>query len=131
VASIIHEFTVGADVESAWAALSDVSRVNQLITFLGPVRVDGDVRIVDMGEFAIKELIVDVDPGRRRVAYSIQQSPYELIHHHSVMQILPPAPGEPGARMVWSLDVKPDATAEVMAPGVADAVEAIKKSLSA
>ncbi|MDG4800219.1 SRPBCC family protein [Micromonospora sp. WMMD980] len=130
MASIIHEFAVGADVESAWAALSDVARVNQLITFLGPVTVDGDVRTVDMGEFTIKELVVDVDPKTRRVAYSIQQSPYQLTHHHSIMQILAPESGGSGSRMMWSIDVKPDATADVMAPGVLDAIETIKKSLA-
>ncbi|MFK3982417.1 SRPBCC family protein [Micromonospora sp. NPDC050397] len=130
MASITHDFAVEASVDKAWKALSDVGAVNQLITFLGPVTVDGDVRTVDMGEFLIKELIVAVDPEQRRVAYSIKESPYELEHHHSSMQILPAADAADGCRMVWTIDVKPDATADEMAPGVVNAVEAIRKALA-
>jgi carbon monoxide dehydrogenase subunit G len=131
MASIVHEFTVDASVERAWEALSDVGAVDKLITFLGPVTVDGDTRTVDMGEFGlIEELIVAVDAEHRRVAYSIQKSPYDMTYHHSSMQILPPERESGRTRMVWILDLKPDSLAEAMAPGVADAVAAIQKSLA-
>jgi hypothetical protein len=130
--SIIREFAIGADPEKAWAALSNVGAVNELITFLGPVTLDGDVRKVDMGEYGvIEELIVSVDDDLRRVAYSVQKSPWDLAHHHSTMQILPPGDGADGAVMSWVVDLLPESAADEFASGLDGAVEAIKQSLSA
>lgn len=53
---------MAAEPDVAWAALEEVGKVNQLIGFLGPVTMDGDVRRVDMAENGIiEELIVSVD----------------------------------------------------------------------
>jgi Polyketide cyclase / dehydrase and lipid transport len=132
MASIVHDFIVDATQQQAWAALSKVGEVNKLITFLGPVTLDGDVRRIDMGEYGvIEELIVSVDDEWQRVTYSIQKSSYALTHHHSSMQVFPVGAGTSGgSRFVWILDLKPDAMAAVLAPGVENAVEAIKKSLA-
>ncbi|MCX5399878.1 SRPBCC family protein [Streptomyces sp. NBC_00102] len=130
MASIIREFAVAADAEVAWAALEEVGKVNQLITFLGPVTVEGDVRRVDMAENGIiEELIVSVDPALRRMSYSVRQGPWALTHHHSVMQVLPPAEGDSGSRVAWLVDLKPDSLAEEFAAGMEGAVEAMKASL--
>ncbi|MEU1073476.1 MULTISPECIES: SRPBCC family protein [unclassified Streptomyces] len=129
--SIVREFAVAADEKTAWAALADVGAVNKLIPFLGPVTVDGDVRKIDMGEFGIiEELVVTVDDERRRVAYSVRRSPWPLVHHHSSMQILPPAPGESGSRLLWLVDLLPADVAPEFASGMDGAVEAIRHSLA-
>ncbi|MFW6695339.1 SRPBCC family protein [Streptomyces sp. MAR4 CNX-425] len=132
MASIIREFAVDADEETAWAALVDVGAVNKLITFLGPVTLDGDVRTVDMGEYGtIEELIVSVDDEPRRMSYSVRKSPWNFVHHHSVMEILPPEEGAVGSRVRWLVDLKPDSLAEEIATGMDGAVESMKQSLAA
>jgi hypothetical protein len=129
--SIIREFAIGADEERAWAALADVASINKLITFLGPVTVDGDVRTVDMGEFGIiEELIVSLDADERRLSYTLTKSPWNFQHHHSSMQILPPHGTDSGARVRWIVDLKPDSAAEEFATGLDGAVESLKNSLS-
>lgn len=121
---------MAAEPDVAWAALEEVGKVNQLIGFLGPVTMDGDVRRVDMAENGIiEELIVSVDAPLRRMSYSVRKGPWALIHHHSVMQILPPAQGAGGSRVAWLVDLKPDELAEEFAAGMEGAVEAIKTSL--
>jgi hypothetical protein len=131
MASIVREFTISADSERAWAALADVGAVNKLITFLGPVTLNGDVRTVDMGDYGtIEELIVSVDPDLRRVAYSVRKSPWNFGHHHSSMQILPPSGDAEGTRMRWIVDLKPDSLTAEIADGLDSAIESIKKSLA-
>jgi carbon monoxide dehydrogenase subunit G len=126
--SIIREFAVGADADTAWSALADIGAVNKLITFLGPVTVDGNVSTVDMGEFGIiEELIASVDPELRRVAYTVRKSPWDFEHHHSVMQILPT---KDGAVLRWVVDLLPESAVAEFASGMDGAVESIKQSLA-
>lgn len=132
MASIIREFQVGADEKRSWEALADVGAVNRLITFLGPVTLDGDVRRVSIGAAEpIEELIVGVDETHHRVAYSVRKSPWGFTFHHSSMQVLPPHDNESGgARLLWTIDVKPDSMANQIAADIDGAVESIKKALA-
>ena len=128
--SIIREFDIAADEKPAWDALADVAVVNKIITFLGPVTYEGDVRKIDMGEYGIiEELIVAIDHDEQRVAYSVQNSPWNLVHHHSTMQILPPTAGAAGARLRWVVDLKPDSAAEEFAAGMENAIASLKSTL--
>jgi hypothetical protein len=67
MATIHREFEIDTTPDEAWAALRDVGRINQLITFLGPVTVEGDRRTCELGgQGTLDELIVSVDDERRR-----------------------------------------------------------------
>lgn len=128
MATIHREFDVEASADAAWAALRDVRRINELITFLGEVTVDGDRRTCELGDQGtLDELIVSVDDERRRLAYSIRQSPFGFTHHHASMQVEPNGGG--GARFIWTSDVKPDATAPALAEAVDGAVESLRATL--
>ena len=77
MATIHREFEVSATPDQAWSALRDVGKINQLITFLGEVTVDGDRRTCQLGDQGtLDELIVSVDDEQRRLAYSIVESPF-------------------------------------------------------
>jgi len=128
MATIHREFEITATPDAAWKALRDVGRVNELITFLGEVTVDGDRRTCSLGEQGVlDELIVSVDDERRRLAYSIRASPFNFEYHHASMQVVP---GEgPGARFVWTSDVKPDEAVPALSEAIDGAVESFRRTL--
>ncbi|MEN8374790.1 MAG: SRPBCC family protein [Gemmatimonadota bacterium] len=128
MAMILREFDIDASPDDAWAALREVGRVNELITFLGEVSIDGDTRTCELGDQGqLEELIVSAADEHRRLAYSITASPFEFEHHHASMQILPN--GGQGSRFVWFSDVKPDGVAPALEQAVDAAVESFKQTL--
>ena len=58
-----------ADVETAWAALTDPDRVAEWFTDVSPLGGIGDPYRIDFGDSAVEGVIVDVQPGRR-LAYT-------------------------------------------------------------
>jgi carbon monoxide dehydrogenase subunit G len=128
MATIHHEFPVEATPEKAWEVLRDVSKLNQLISFLGEVTVEGDQRTCSVGDGGtLSELIVSVDEERRRVAYSITESPFNMTHHHASMQVKPN--GGTGSTFIWTSDLKPDSAAPGFSEVLDTAVESIKQAL--
>jgi hypothetical protein len=128
MATTIHDLALTVPADQAWAAVADVGAIDKLITFLGPVTVTGDIRRVDMGENGtVEELIVTVDPERRRLAYSVQNSPVGFTHHHSSMQVLPDGDG---SRLIWTNDFAPDELLAANSPTLDMAAGLIQKSLN-
>ena len=128
MATIHHEFQIEAAPDKAWEMLRDVGKLNQLISFLGEVTVEGDRRTCSLGEGGtLSELIVSVDDQRRRVAYSILESPFNLEHHNSSMQVEPN--GGTGSKFIWTTDIKPDSAAPGLSEALDAAVESIKLAL--
>ncbi|MGF1647304.1 MAG: SRPBCC family protein [Kineosporiaceae bacterium] len=126
MATILREFTVEAPAADVWEAVADIGAVDRLIDFLGEVTVDGDIRSCQLGDAgALRELIVSVDHDLRRVAYSIQASPFGFTHHHASMQVTPVDDG--ASRFTWITDVAPDALAGAVTEPVDTAVESIKR----
>jgi len=125
MATIQREFEIDTTPDAAWAAIRDVGRINQLVAFLGDVSVDGDHRTCDLGDQGkLKELIVSVDDTRKRLAYSILDSPFNLEHHHATMQIV--ANGGTGAHFIWTTDVKPDEAVPALSEAIDHAVDSLK-----
>lgn len=128
MASVYREFEIGVSPDEAWKALRDVGRINQLITFLGEVSVEGDVRTCSLGDQGeLNELIVSVDDERRRLAYSVLESPFGFEHHNASMQV--DANGNGGSRFTWITDVKPDAAVPALSEALDAAVESIRHTL--
>lgn len=128
MATIHREFQLGATPDEAWAALREIGKINELITFLGEVTVDGDRRTCELGDQgALDELIVSVDDDRRRLAYSILESPFDMEHHHASMQVVDN--GDAGSTFIWTTDVKPDEVVPVLSEAVDGAIESIKATL--
>ena len=88
MATIYREVDLDTDAEEAWRQLADVGAVDKLIDYLGPVTVDGDRRSCSLGDQGeLNELIVTVDHDRRRLAYSIRESPLNFTHHSASWQV--------------------------------------------
>lgn len=103
--TITRTIPVAAGAPAAWDAIADPARINELLTFLGPVTVTGDQRTCSLGEQgSLEELLVTSDPTLRRVAYSITSSPFGFTHHHASMEI---HDSSDGATLVWTTDFLP------------------------
>ncbi len=126
MASIVREFTVATPAADVWAAVADVGAVNQLIDYLGEVTVDGDVRSCRLGDAGtLEELIVSLDHDVRRLAYTIQSSPFGFAHHHASMQVTAVDRGT--SRLTWITDIAPDPLAEGVTEPIDAAVASIQR----
>lgn len=129
MATIVRDFPVDAPADVVWKEFADVGGVNRLIDYLGEVTVNGNVRTCSMGEAGeLEELIVSIDDERRRLAYSVQQSPFGLQHHHASVQILDEGSG---SRCIWTTDLLPDHMAGMIVEPVDAAVASIQRFFSA
>lgn len=104
--SIVRTIPVAVPAEEAWLRLADVGAVNQLLTFLGEVTVDGDSRTCALGDLGtLEETILSVDEANRRVAYTIVSAPLPFTHHSAAFQLQSDAAG--GTVLWWTTDFLP------------------------
>lgn len=71
----------------------------------------------------VRELLVDVDDARRRLAYSVAGG--SASHHHATFEVL--AEGE-GSRLVWTADVLPHDVALVFEMMMSQGMETMARS---
>ena len=128
MASIHKEIRINARPEGVWDAVRDVGNIHKRLCpgFLTDCRMDGpDARIVTFGNgMTVKELIVDIDDTKRRVAWSAVGG--RLSHHNASMQIH--ADGD-GTRAVWIADLLPNELAGPISGMIEQGLEAMKKTL--
>ena len=123
MASITKDIKLAVDADTAWAALRDVGRPHLLLRgVLTDARLDGDERVVTFANgMVVRELIVDVDDSRRRLAYSVVDGTFT--HHHATFSIHPEDDGT--SRIEWVADLLPDDAApmvdDLMGQGLAAA----------
>jgi carbon monoxide dehydrogenase subunit G len=114
MASIHREIRIDAPPEHVWDAARDVGALHTRLVpgFVIGTQLEGDVRTVTFASgFSARERIVDIDEQRRRVAWSVIESPL-MTHHNASLQVF-----EEGghSRVVWIADLLPHA----VAPGIA------------
>ena len=132
MASIHHEATIDVSAGEAWARLR---RVDQAHVLFAPVLVDGTLdrdaqtRTVRFANgMVVQERILDVDEGRRRIAYTaVSGTP--MTYHHASMQIIEDGPTR--CRFVWVSDFLPAEFGEGMGPLVEAGSRALKANLEA
>jgi Polyketide cyclase / dehydrase and lipid transport len=132
MASIRKEILVEASPEHVWAAVRDVGAVHERLVpgVLVDGYLEGDARVVTFANGAVvRELIVDVDDDRRRVAYAVVDSPLQAVHQHASMQVV--ADGDHGSRLVWITDVVPDELAWPIGDLMDQGAEAMVRALAA
>ncbi|MGW5381413.1 SRPBCC family protein [Nocardia sp. NPDC003963] len=113
MASIHKEFVVEPTPEEVWDVLSDFGAVHERLApgFVTGTRVDADTRTVTFADGTIVcERLVDLDPVRRRIAYTVVGGSLHPSHHHASMQALPAGGGR--TLFVWHTDVLPDSLAD-------------------
>jgi len=128
MASIHIECPVAVSADTAWQALRRVGEADGLFApVLTAAELRGDTRTVHFQNgLVLHEQVLDVDAGRRRVAYSALDSP-GLTFHHASMQILEDRPGH--CRFVWTTDFMPAGAASALEPLIQAGTDALKTNL--
>jgi polyketide cyclase/dehydrase/lipid transport protein len=125
MASIRREVVLAAPASVVWDALRDVGAIH---TRLAPgfvvateLEPDGGARVVTFGNgMTARELIVDIDDGARRLAWSVVGG--RMTHHNASAQVFDDA----GAtRFVWIADLLPHELAPAIAGMIDQAIAAI------
>jgi hypothetical protein len=132
MASVRHEIVIDASPEHVWDVLRDVGAVHERLLpgRVAGSRVDGGQRFLTFPDgHVIRELIVALDDGTRRLAYSVVEGarpPTE--YHHASFEVR--AEDGRASRLIWTTDVLPHALAPririVMERGALEMKEAIE-----
>ena len=131
MASIIREVEIDARPEDVWAALRDFGALHERLVpgFVADCRLEGDdTRVVTFFNGAVaREVLIGIDDTRRRLVYSVVESPLGFAHNSASAQVI--AEGGDRSRFVWITDLLPNElgtrTAELMEHGIA----VIKKTM--
>ena len=128
MATIRKEICIDARPEIVWDALRDVGALHTRLVpgFVTDVRMEEGVRVVTFANGTVaREVIVSVDDGERRLAWTIVGG--RMTHHHGVAQVF--AEGAARSRLVWTTDLLPDALAPSIEAMMAQAMPIMKATV--
>jgi len=128
MASVHREIVVARPAAAVWDALADVGALPTRLVrgFVTDCRLEPGARIVTFANGMVaRELIVDVDPERRRIAWAAVGG--RLSHHNASAQAF--AEGDAACRIVWIADFLPDAHAPQIAAMIDQGLAAMKTTL--
>jgi carbon monoxide dehydrogenase subunit G len=132
MASIQREISIRARPAKVWDALRDVGALHTRLCpgFVTHVELEDGARVVTFGNgMVVRELIVDVDDERRRVAWAVVGTP-TMTHHNASAQVIPE--GDDRCRFVWIADFLPNdaapAVASMMEQGLAVIGQTLEES---
>lgn len=130
MASIHRAIRIEAPAAVVWDALRDVGALHTRLVpgFVTACTLDGDTRLVGFANgMQAKELIVDVDPQRMRVAWSAVGG--RLTHHNASAQVI--ALGDRACEVRWIADLLPHALAPAIDGMIEQGLAAMKRHLEA
>jgi uncharacterized protein YndB with AHSA1/START domain len=132
MASIRKETIIDAPPERVWNALRDWGAPHERLVpgFVVDTRLDGSDRIVTFFTGAVvREVLIDLDDGSRRLAWSIVDaeggSPYT--HHNGFAQVFEDGQGR--TKFVWITDLLPDDQAQRTSEMMERGTQTIKRTL--
>jgi hypothetical protein len=129
MASIRKDILIDASPNDVWDAVRDFGAVHTRLApgFVVDARLDGDARIVTFSNGNVaREQLVDCDEARRRLVYAIANE--RVTHYSASVQVL--ADGETRSRLIWIVDVLPNAIAPYVDAQMDLGALAVRKSLS-
>ena len=106
MATVRKTVRIGARPEDVWDAVRDWTALHTRLVpgFVVDTRADGPDRIVTFfNGLTVREVLVDLDDGDRRLVWSVVDGPYR--HHNASAQVF--ADGD-ATRFVWIADFLPD-----------------------
>ena len=128
MASVHREIVIARPPAEVWDALADVGALHTRLVpgFVTDCRLEPGARVVTFANGMVaRELIVDVDAERRRLAWSVVGG--RLSHHNASAQVF--AEGGGKARFVWIADFLPDEHAPALATMIENGLAAMKRHL--
>ena len=129
MASIHKDIPIDAHPNAVWNAVRDFGAVHTRLApgFAIDARLDGDARIVTFANGNVaREVLVDCDDARRRLVYAIAN---ERVSHYSA-SVQVKAEGETRSRLIWIVDVLPNAIAPYIDGQMDLGVQAVRKALA-
>lgn len=115
MATLIKTIDIDAPADAVWDAVADFGAVHRRFApgFVTDVKLVPGGRMVTFGDgMEVFEAFVGVDPGARRLAYSVRIEQFQ--HHNASFQVGDLGDGR--SRLTWTVDVLPDAAAAFLAP---------------
>jgi uncharacterized protein YndB with AHSA1/START domain len=132
VATVQVDTVVDVPAERVWAAIADVGAVHLRLLpgRVADARLEGDTRVLTMPDGSvIRELILAVDHGHRRMAYAvIEGQGLPLTHHHAAFQVFDEGDR---SRVVWTTDLLPHALAGAVRARVERGIVEMKRVIEA
>jgi len=128
MASVHCEIVIERPPAEVWDALADVGALHTRLApgFVTDCRLEPGARVVTFANGMVaRELIVDVDAERRRVAWAAVGG--RLSHHNASAQVFAEDGG--ATRFVWIADFLPDEHAPALATMIENGLAAIKRHL--
>jgi uncharacterized protein YndB with AHSA1/START domain len=128
MASIRKQVVLDASPDEVWDAVRDFGELHRRLVpgFATDARLEGDIRVVTFFTGAVlRERLVSLDDGERRLVWSIIDEPYE--HHNASAHVIAEPDGK--ARFVWQCDLLPDELAERTEAMMARGMEVIGRTL--
>ena len=129
MASIHKDIYIDAPADEVWDAIADFGALHTRLVpgFVTDTQLDGDARIVTFANGSVaRELLVDCDPARRRLAYAIVSE--RLSQHSASVQVI--ADGDARCRVLWTADVLPHEIAPYMDAQMDLGAQAMQKTFS-
>ena len=129
MASIHKDISIDASPADVWDAVRDFGAVHTRLApgFVVDSRLDGDARIVTFANGNVaREQLVDCDEARRRLVYAIANE--RVSHYSASVQVI--ADGETRSRLIWIVDVLPNAIAPYIGAQMDLGALAVQKALN-
>jgi carbon monoxide dehydrogenase subunit G len=130
MATIRREFRIEASSDRVWDAVRDIGALHTRLVpgFVVDTQLEEGARVVTFANgFVARELIVDVDEQRRRIAWSVVGSP-RMTHHNASLEVL----GDGDAtRAIWIADLLPHEAAPEVAAMIEHAIVAMQRAFAA
>ena len=131
MATIRQDISVHCSPAAVWDAVRDLEAVHHRLVpgYAAATTVSGDTRILTMPNGAVvRELILGLDDERRRLAYSVIETPLPIKSHHATFEVFPKGDG---TLLVWTTDVLPDSLEPEIRARTAQGAAVIKQTLEA
>ena len=128
MASVHREIVIARPPAEVWDALADVGALHTRLApgFVNDCRLEPGARVVTFANGMVaRELIVDVDTERRRVAWAVVRG--RLSHHNASAQVFAEDGG--ATRFVWIADFLPDEHGASLATMIDAGLAAMKRAL--
>jgi hypothetical protein len=130
MATLRKQIALDTGATNVWTALRDFGAVHTRVApgFLTDLKMDGGDRIVTFfNGMVARERLVTLDDENCRLVYSVVEG--RATHYSAAVQVFPEGNGR--SRVVWTIDLLPDALAPAVGGMMDHAAGIMKKTLEA
>jgi len=121
------EVSIDRSPDDVWKLLREFGGLADWMPGIESCAVDGDVRTLQTMGIEIKEQLRDLDDDKRRISYSVVESPMGNLESHLATISVDPDGG--GSYVTWAVEVVPDDLLALFLPVYGGSVVELKKQL--